>query len=553
MADTRQAMVLVRQGRALAAKKDMAGAEQRFLTAWSADKTSSDLLMAVAGSLAELGQFETAMAVLEEALQVNGETALICKLMGKMALKMDMQEIAEKVLVRSVQLEPDDAETFADLASSLTNQNKFDDARGVLQIGLGRMPDNALLHDMLGNVIIAQTGDRFEAMMAYAEAVRLEPKNAQYQHNMALACHLDEEAEPYYRKALQFDKRNPQINISFAIFLLQKGRLSEAWDHYRFRNDPALGHRKAARYTHGLKPWPGGNLKGRSLLLCSEQGIGDEILFASVVPPLLQEADGLYVGCDPRLVEIYRRSFPGAVVEGHVDARHYQYRDRSYPEIEAEVRARKAKIDYACPVGSAFAARCPSLDAFRERHGGYLLPDPDRVAALGAQIGVGDGRPKIAIGWRSGNLSAARHQFYMSAQLFIDLAERIDADFYVLQYAMSDEERRVFDSVPNVHLFDEVDMKQDIEANLAILSCVDLYIGPATATQMFAMAVGCPVWLLAQGLPWNFFGEREMRPLYADGSQLFLMYDLRFRKIGYYEAVLEALAERYPGRVTADV
>ncbi|MEX0314465.1 MAG: hypothetical protein AB3N18_09835, partial [Allomuricauda sp.] len=96
-------------------------------------------------------------------------------------------------------------------------------------------------------------------------------------------------------------------------------------------------------------------------------------------------------------------------------------------------------------------------------------------------------------------------------------------------------------TIPNIHLFTDVDLKQDIETNLAILSCVDFSIGPPTATQAFAMSTGCPVWLFSQGLPWNFFGDQLNLPLLAEGSELFLLHDLRFKKMSYLDAFIQNL------------
>lgn len=553
MNQTKKALQLIRQGLALVEKGDAEKASLLLHQAWHMNMSDAGVLTAVAGTLADLGRFDETMTVLQEAVEAQGETAIICKIMGKMALRMDMLDIAEKALVKSIQLYPDDDEVFADLASCLVKKNKFDDAKGILDIGIERLPKSALLQDAMGTTILSHTGDRFDAMPFHKAAVQLESKNAAYLHNLALDYYLDDEAEPLYRKALRQDKSNPQLNVSFAIFLLQKGKIPEAWRYYRYRLNPLLGPNKTARYTHGIKEWRGGDIHGKSLLICSEQGIGDEIFFGACLPSLQARANQLYIGCDPRLKDIYVRSFPGAVVESHQDTSYYQYRERSFPAIEHSTMSGQRKIDYACTVGSAFSHVCRTIADFRTLKGGFLKPRTDLVKHFEGIIKKKPGRMTIGLSWRSGKVTGNRHSFYGSVDMITALAERFNADFYILQYSMNDEEQAALKGHDNLHTFEDIDLKQNIEANLAIMSLLDMSIGPPTAVQTFAMAVGCPVWLFSQGLPWVFFGEKTMQPLYAEGSRLFLAHDLRFEKKSYLDAISEALIKTHSGERKADV
>ena len=61
-------------------------------------------------------------------------------------------------------------------------------------------------------------------------------------------------------------------------------------------------------------PWGGQPLAGRTILVYGEQGIGDEIMFASCLPDLLEQAGRVIVACESRLVPLFRRSFAPAEV-----------------------------------------------------------------------------------------------------------------------------------------------------------------------------------------------------------------------------------------------
>ena len=51
-----------------------------------------------------------------------------------------------------------------------------------------------------------------------------------------------------------------------------------------------------------------------TLVVLAEQGLGDEIMFASCLPDALARVGHLIVECEPRLAALYRRSFPQATV-----------------------------------------------------------------------------------------------------------------------------------------------------------------------------------------------------------------------------------------------
>ena len=103
-----------------------------------------------------------------------------------------------------------------------------------------------------------------------------------------------------------------------------------------------------------------------------EQGIGDEIWFASIVPELIERARGCTVLCAPKLVSLFARSFPDAHVTAKLDA-----------IAPGEV--------FDVQVAAASAARWlrPTLASFPNRPS-YLIADPQRVAYWRERIaGIG--------------------------------------------------------------------------------------------------------------------------------------------------------------------
>ena len=87
--------------------------------------------------------------------------------------------------------------------------------------------------------------------------------------------------------------------------------------------------------------WTGSRLEGKNILVYAEQGVGDEVMFASCIPDLMEEAPGkLLLECSPRLEPLFGRSFPGVEVRGKT-------RDENFSWLQEE-----GPLDYSLPIDS---------------------------------------------------------------------------------------------------------------------------------------------------------------------------------------------------------
>ena len=129
-----------------------------------------------------------------------------------------------------------------------------------------------------------------------------------------------------------------EARLNRALARLKLGRFAEAWPDYEAR--------KCARGNYvpralPLPEWQGQPLRDRRLLIYAEQGIGDQIMFASCVPDVLTQAGSCMIECAPQLVPLFRRSFPSATVESQAQA------DASLARL-----AQTAGMDYQVAIGS---------------------------------------------------------------------------------------------------------------------------------------------------------------------------------------------------------
>jgi len=154
-----------------------------------------------------------------------------------------------------------------------------------------------------------------------------------------------------------------------------------------------------------LAPWRGDNLKKKRLLVRAEQGVGDQILFASVIPDLAAQARGqggsLLLECEPRLVPLFTRSFPEVAVRPAAIKTVGGVPTADYGWLKAAGGANAATL-----MGSLPKYLRGTLDAFPRPHK-FLTPDASEVAHW-RNIFASGAKKIIGISWRSGAFGGAR-------------------------------------------------------------------------------------------------------------------------------------------------
>jgi hypothetical protein len=179
-----------------------------------------------------------------------------------------------------------------------------------------------------------------------------------------------------------------------SLVLLLQGLFERAWPDYEAR----LLSETWPRQGFPQPRWQGEALSGKTLLVHAEQGLGDEIMFASCLPEVISQAGRCIIDCHPRLVSIFERSFPAALVHGG-----HQWDDPSW-------LAAYPAVDYQIPIGSLALHTRRNAGDF-PRHAGYLRADPRKVAAWQERLaGLGAGA-KVGLSWQGGTQASRGMDF----------------------------------------------------------------------------------------------------------------------------------------------
>jgi hypothetical protein len=304
--------------------------------------------------------------------------------------------------------------------------------------------------------------------------------------------------ESYQRAlVLQPDYTLSAFHLALARLLL--GDFRHGWDDYELRQLDRDYPRRAAVYPR----WDGSPLSTRTILVQREQGLGDEIMFSSCLPQVIETAAHCIIECEPRLLGIFRRSFPSAMVFASTS-------DVIPPrEIAEQV------IDFAIPAGSVPRFLRKGVGDF-PRHDGYLKADPQRIARWRERLSLLGPGLKVGISWIGGVRKTRREMRSLPLEAWLPILRLTGVSFVSLQYtADAGDAAAAFcerHGVPIEHWGEAI---EDYEETAALVCALDLVVSVCTAVIHLAGALGRPVWVMAPYSPeWRYGFSGGTMPWY---------------------------------------
>jgi len=463
------------------------------------------------------GRLHEALGLLEQGLTRFGEDAAILFLLGTTARRLDLSEAAISFFSRVLRIEPGRREAILTLAAVYREAARFGDAIALLQPAVAAAPEDAGLWLALGTAL-RESDDLPTARVFLEEARRLAPKDAK---TIAALADLtsdegrEDAALELYDEALALAPKDAQLRLNRALLALHLGRSDQGWTGYEARL--SVPGRMIAPPA-GLRRWDAaGTLAGTrgTVLLLGEQGIGDQLWFASCLGAAEAVQSAAYgtlrLEVEPRLVALLARSFPQIDVRPFAPVRrgdrlHYEAKDR--PACAAWL-----------PLGSL-----PGhfLKELQDDARGYLRPCAEQQARwrdwLQSEAGArGLSGPRLGIAWRSGKGGAARRRHMAGLEAWARMArtwrQSTGGPVVALQYDAQDSELEALRTLSGGDILvpEGLDQRSDIDGACALISALDRVVGAPISVTTQAAALGVPTAKLVWDKAWNALG-REIDP-----------------------------------------
>ena len=385
---------------------------------------------------------------------------------------------------------PDQVDTLFRLAQVLEGQKAWEEAAATYRHLLTVRPEHADAHNFLG-ILQARRRDFSEAINHFHTFLQLQPQRASGHHNIGVACadqNQTAEAIPHFDAALQLEPEHAEAHKGRAMALLKLGRFAEGWAEYEWRwrckDLPPL------RSSRPL--WDGSPLDGQTVMLHSEQGMGDTLQFIRYAPLVKQLGGTVIVACPAALVPLLRTcsgidrlNSRRNVVPPH---------DLHIPLLSLPRVLRTELDNVPCNVP-------------------YLHADPMRVQFWRNELARLAGF-RVGIVWQGNTKHLNDHNRSIPLERFQVLAEAPGVHLVSLQVGKGSEQlQRIADR------FQVTDLRRRIEGaygeTAAVIKNLDLVICCDTSVAHLAGALGVPVWVaLPFSSDWRWLHDREDSPWY---------------------------------------
>lgn len=437
-------------------------------------------------------RFLDAVPFYEKAAALNPRSVEAHSNLGRALLNLG-SPAALHAFIAALELNPDYFDALEGIGICLHRAGRYDDAYAAFSDALRVRPQSINVRLYRARTqLVARSLDEAEAQ--YENLVREHPQLAPARSGLAAVLTRRgqyDRPRALFEEALALKPDDLWTKFNYALFLLRAGQYGAAWDYYdesrwQVRNEDEVVPEPALNRP----TWRGETLVGKTLLIACEQGLGDEIMFASIFNEVRRQAAHCILECDHRLEALFHRSFPDTTVVGVDRKEQFWHRglEESLPRLPA--------FDYWTYAGSLPRYYRRAAEDF-PRHSGYLAADPSRVAYWKSKLDeLGPGL-KIGIGWRGGTALTSTRTRSVSLEQLRPMLSIAGAHFVSLQYDRCADELQAFRESSGVPIHHWPEAISDYDETAALVSALDLVVCVCTSLVHLGGSLGQPVWVLA--------------------------------------------------------
>lgn len=398
-------------------------------------------------------------------------------------------DLAETLLLLRLIQAPNDAWSLTKLGIIHRVKKQYAAAEACYLRAFAHSTDNGHLHSNYGNLLVDM--DRpDEGVTHTTRALELMPDDFVVRRNRAVSLREAKrfkEALEEYERCIENTPDDMRLRIDASEVALYDGQFDKAWDYFEARLQAGM----VQMINPALVPlWQGEDIKGKRILVCSEQGFGDTILMARFLPLLVERGAEVTFGCKTVLHELFSALPCKLVAQGEYTPSDY---DVQIPMMSLPRLLAKDWTNWP------MAPKLHITDAARQKFG-WLQKHAGKSLRVG-------------ILWSGSVTFANNEKRSVPYERFVDLIRAFpNVQFYSFQKGerekdMADHGRGPM--VPLGHMFD------NFSETAAALAHMDLILMTDSALCHLAGATDVPVLDLLQYLPyWLYFPETPRSSVY---------------------------------------
>ena len=430
------------------------------------------------------GLFQEAIEALQNAIKLQAGYAEAHFNLGNVFLDQEEWSRAIVSYENAINIKPDYSKALNNLGSAFQHDGKFDQAVDAFEKTLSINPNNAAAHN--NKALALQDNGRYQdALKSCQRAIALDTNYSEAFKNLGNIlvdlARLDE-AEAAYKKALSINSNFPEVTKALGLLKLRQHAFFEGFRFYESRWNTKRGNGVEPKFS---KPrWSGEDES--TVLIWAEQGIGDEIMFSSMIPDAQKICSSLIVQCDGRLKPLFERSFSSSIK--------YVNKSDIIPE---------SHFDFQVPFGSLGAFLRKAKSDFQEASRGYLLHQADQAELLNYELTrLTQKKYFVGISWKSASVVDGAHTRSLSLKELATCLNRPDVQLVNLQYGDVKEELLELKHGSGIDIINlpQINTFTDIDGLASLMAACDEVVSVDNVTVHLAGALGVKIRVL---LPFN--------------------------------------------------
>lgn len=447
-------------------------------------------------ALMALSQLESAILSFDRAMELKPDFARALGNRAEAEAKLGRLESARSSYQRAVLLSANDAGLHFNQGVFLSDCKDWHGAIESYRTVIALEPDHAEAYCNLG-LVEHETGQADAAMENYSRALAINPRLATAFNNRGNLFRSRKEfaqAMMDYEQAIALEPNFAEAHFNIGQLALLQGNFAAGWPEYEWRSRI----REALTFPPRNFPQPAWDgkrpLRGRSILLHAEQGLGDTIQFCRYVSRVADLGARVSLEVQPSLADLLT-GLDGV-------AQLVRYGEPPPP------------ADYHCPLMSLPRILETTLDTI-PRKTPYLRAEPHKVARWNEHLGPRTS-PRIGLAW-SGNphLANDHNRSVPLARWIAHLPKGFD--YICLQNEIRAADRQ---SLPSFgHITSVESQLKNFTDTAALLETLDLVISVDTSLAHLSGAMAKKTWILLPFLPdWRWLLDRADSPWYPTAT-----------------------------------
>lgn len=431
-----------------------------------------------------------AFKLIKLSIKLNPNDYIAINTLGLIHLKLEEYKKAKEIFEKAISINKLYAPSFSNLGRCYELLNLPNKS---IEFFLKAKEIDPKSHIILNNIAgyYVNSGEYQEGLNNYFEALKIRPKDLMIASNISKNFFYLEnytESEKWILKCLVKDKNNPDFKKTYGIMLFKKNNYEKAWSYYESRlhvSNFGIKNKHAKNIDSFL--WNGTIFeKNKKILIIKEQGIGDEIVYASMYNDLLKDFSNVKIETDPKLNKIFSNNFKNYGKDIFFDYGYYSSNKKTLSMFDV--------VMYAGSLGKLYRN---NIAAFPKKKYLKIYSSKNKeLQLIKKQIG---NNFKIGISWKSFRKKITTAQAKSLELINLkSLFELKKLSFFNLQYGEVNEEIEKFNSIENNNLIKlkSIDLYNDLESLGALLKKLDLFITVSNTTAHLAGALGVETWLI---------------------------------------------------------